>query len=102
VRTDRALPVRSGVVSVTSGKIGAAASPTIISPSTATNPGPGTAMTAAPSGTQATPPASTRCAPTRSATGPRTARPANIIAQYAATATPATGCDSPRPAVRNR
>lgn len=38
--------------------------------------------------------------PARSATGPRTARPTNIMAQYAATATPAAAGDRARPEVR--
>src|SRR5262249_3469593 len=90
------------VVSMSSGKTGAAARPRSIRPATASAPGPGTAMSAAPSGTPATATASTRRAPRRPATGPRTIRPAHIIAQYAATATPAAAPGRPRPAVRYR
>ena len=79
------------VVSVNSGKIGAAARPRSISPATASAPEPGPGMgresagqwaaPRAPSGTPATAAARTRAGPRRSATGPRTTRPAHIIAQ---------------------
>jgi hypothetical protein len=95
-------PICRAVVRVTSGKTGAAARPVIIMPVTARTAGPGTAMTAVPKGTPATAPASRRRGPTRSAAGPRMARPANIVAQYAETAAPAAPCDRPRPAVRKR
>lgn len=95
------MPTRSAVVKVSSGNTGAAASPSTIIPATATAPGPGSAISSAPNGTQATARASTRDAPARSATGPRKARPANIIAQWADTATPATVTGRPRPDVRN-
>src|SRR5216683_3503849 len=72
-------PARCAVVRVSSGKIGAAARPTVSMPMTARMPGPGTAMSAAPRGTPATALARTRDGPTRSATGPRTTRPANIV-----------------------
>src|SRR5215471_5261246 len=94
-------PTRSAVVRVSSGNTGAAASPSTIIPATATAPGPGSAISSAPNGTVATATASTRDAPARSASGPSTARPANIIAQYADTATPATVTGRPRPDVRN-
>ena len=79
-------PVRSAVVSVSSGKIGAAARPTRARPvsGTAAAGGPGGAGTVsrtAPTMSPATPPVSTRVAPTRSASGPSRARPANIVAQ---------------------
>ena len=96
-------PIRDGsaVVRVSSRNTGAAASPSSIIPATATAPGPGSAISSAPNGTQATATASTRDAPARSATGPSKARPANIIAQYADTATPAAVTGRPRPDVRN-
>src|SRR6185437_14844207 len=77
------------VVSVNSGKTGAAARPSSISPATASapEPGPGTGprmdrvISAAPSGTPPTAAARTRAGPRRSATGPSTTRPTHIIAQ---------------------
>jgi hypothetical protein len=95
-----AVPVRCAVVMISRGKTGAAARPTVTRPMTATAPGPGTDIIAAPRATPMTEAVSTRDEPARSATGPRTARPANIIAQYAATAVPAAAGDRPRPEVR--
>src|SRR6185312_2569185 len=73
------------VVSVNSGKTGAAARPSSISPATASapepGPGMGSAISMAPSGTPATAAARTRAGPRRSATGPSTTRPTHIIAQ---------------------
>src|SRR5215813_14239545 len=89
------------MVSVSSGNTGAAARPSTIIPATAIAPGPGSAISSAPNGTVATATASTRDAPARSASGPSTARPANIIAQYADTATPAAVTGRPCPDVRN-
>jgi hypothetical protein len=74
-------PSRAAVVRVKSGKMGAAARPSSSRPSTASHAGPGTAITAAPALTPATAAASTRGGPRRSATVPRTTRPANIMAQ---------------------
>src|SRR5450755_702675 len=104
--TVRVVPVTSpaptlpAVVRVSRGKTGAAARPTVIRPMTATELGPGTVISAAPRVTPAIAPPRTRDGPTRSATGPRTARPTNIIAQYADIAATAASCGRPRPAVR--
>ena len=61
--------------------MGAAAKPRAIMPMTANATGPGTVMSAAPTLTPTTAPPRTRVEPIRSATGPRTIRPTNIIAQ---------------------
>src|ERR1700744_4178667 len=81
-----AAPVRSAVVSVSSGKIGAAARPTTAIPvsgrAAAGSPGgAGTVSRAAPATRPATPAVRTRAGPIRSARGPSPARPANIVAQ---------------------
>src|ERR1700733_10785696 len=89
------------VISVISGNTGAAARPSTTIPATAKPPGRGSAISSAPPGTPTTARASTRDAPARCATGPSSMRPANIIAQYADTTTPAATGDSPRPDVRN-
>ncbi|MGO8962061.1 MAG: cation-transporting P-type ATPase [Streptosporangiaceae bacterium] len=79
------------VVRVNSGKTGAAATPTIIMPMMARKPGPGTTIPVAPRVTPTTAALRARAGLTCSATGPRTARPANIVAPYADTAAPAAG-----------
>ena len=68
----------------------------VIIPMTATKLGPGTAMTLGTEGhAHDGAGQDTSSHPLRSATGPRMARPTNIMAQYVATATPATSWDRP-------